>query len=595
MSPSGPRSSPGRRLAVNPVLLLILLGAVAFLVFGPTAIRQARNLRAAQDHLPTINRAIAEFRIQDLGVKASVYTGEGGSILIRGTVASAEDLSKLKRMVEATQPPVMVLFRVNLEDPDFRETSPEYESTSAIRQESPPTFPDRHEFASRMTRVTELMPAKEVEAILGRPDDIRSHHDPGGITTTRTREIWCYGTNGHLTFPTLGRVYIDDNGLAQYVYGQGAPPTAKGADEGALRALLRVIDRAPRISGWEYNPLRVIEVVNALQPLGKEKALEAIDEYLRVASHFHSDAASDGLFLVLRVLFEVPADPGYMPRMCLGMPAGDPEPDDRKLLPRYPLHIEGDIPLLLINGYLLGGVPEPVRDHVAYFRRKGTLRARPLSPSADPLGALERSRVAMALIHPPGDSWQDHHRGMVRNQLLHLVDTVYRIDKKGSGPAFDPGDGADGRWKKIEDEVSSLGIRWDSTKGRYTFKDGTSLPDRPVRIYRREIWKMDGLDKQATLVFERIDAGHVSVVLTREGKGRRPATNWSVRVFASKSKEKSLVEFPLKGRSGPDSDDSMDGSWSKGEGSDFEIPEGEEIQVELKVGGKTSLSPVYKP
>ena len=53
-------------------------------------------------------------------------------------------------------------------------------------------------------------------------------------------------------------------------------------------------------AGYHYNPLAVIRVVNALQPLGKDKALAALDEYLRVASDFHSPAR-EGVFLVLRV------------------------------------------------------------------------------------------------------------------------------------------------------------------------------------------------------------------------------------------------------------------------------------------------------
>jgi methylated-DNA-[protein]-cysteine S-methyltransferase len=43
-----------------------------------------------------------------------------------------------------------------------------------------------------------------------------------------------------------------------------------------------------------------------------EKGLAAIDEYLRIASHFHSDAR-EGLFLILRALFDVPVEPRGTP------------------------------------------------------------------------------------------------------------------------------------------------------------------------------------------------------------------------------------------------------------------------------------------
>ena len=76
-----------------------------------------------------------------------------------------------------------------------------------------------------MSKLKEGMSEAEVFALLGKPDDIRTHEDPGGISTTRTKEIWRYGTDGHLTFPTLGCVYLDTAGQVQYVYGgHGAPP-----------------------------------------------------------------------------------------------------------------------------------------------------------------------------------------------------------------------------------------------------------------------------------------------------------------------------------------------------------------------------------
>src|SRR5262249_41157779 len=151
-------------------------------------------------------------------------------------------------------------------------------------------------------------PARDVLALLGKPDDIRTQFDPGGIYPRTIKEVWCYGTNGHLTFPTLGCVSIDRKDTAKFFHGGYAepPPTALFA-EAELRELLRLIDRAPEFDGDRYDPLPVIQIVNALQPLGKEKALAALEEYLRVDSHYHS-GARQGLFLVLRVLFDVPED-----------------------------------------------------------------------------------------------------------------------------------------------------------------------------------------------------------------------------------------------------------------------------------------------
>src|SRR5207248_8563832 len=99
----------------------------------------------------------------------------------------------------------------------------------------------------------------------------------------------------------------DDESKVQYVYGgDGQPPDSRMFSEAELRPLLRLIDQAPAYHfGYAYDPLAVIRIVNVVQPLGEDKALAAIDEYLRVASYFHSRGRR-GVFLVLRVLFDVP-------------------------------------------------------------------------------------------------------------------------------------------------------------------------------------------------------------------------------------------------------------------------------------------------
>ena len=373
----------------------------------------------------------------------------------------------------------------------------------------------RRDFAAAMAKIKEGMPEKDILAILGKPDDTQTQYDGGGISTYRTKEVWRYGTNGHLTFPTLGCVYIDTDGKAQYIYGGlGQPPDPGLLPEAELLPLLRLIDQAPSYGlGYHYDPLAVIRIVNALQPLGKEKALTAIDEYLRVATHFHS-AAREGLFLVLRVLFEVPTDPGYMPKMGVGeeMPS---QPADAKRIPRFPILLEDDIPLLLVRGYNLGGEPERAERHVAYFRAKGTLRERRLTPANTPLGLLGRFTKTTGQLYD--DTALSDCKLLIANQLLHLLDSVYRREEE-RGLRFQPGNGFDNRWKTVMAEVEKLDIRWSAEKGRYTFKDGSHLPDQVRKLYRRDIWKLQGLNDEATLIIERTGNKQVSVCLQRSWK-----------------------------------------------------------------------------
>ena len=91
---------------------------------------------------------------------------------------------------------------------------------------------------------------------------------------------------------------------------------------------------------------------------------------------------------MLRTLFEVPNDPRYMPPMYVGAP-GPEAPDNPKLLPRFPIVIEGDIPFLVVRGISCGGsgIPE---SHVRFFREVRDLRAKPLVPTAEPLKCSTR-------------------------------------------------------------------------------------------------------------------------------------------------------------------------------------------------------------
>ncbi len=145
-----------------------------------------------------------------------------------------------------------------------------------------------------------------------------------------------------------------------------------------------LLERADNTSIENYNPNYVIQAVNALQPLGKEKALEQIESYLESRSR---GADAYGLFWVLRVLFEVPIEQDFPP-VLIGQPDISP-PADLRRLPRFPIVMIQDIPFLVVRRYDLGGLPESVEAHVAYFRVHGVLRQQPLFPPASMNGVAE--------------------------------------------------------------------------------------------------------------------------------------------------------------------------------------------------------------
>lgn len=63
-------------------------------------------------------------------------------------------------------------------------------------------------------------------------------------------------------------------------------------------------------------------------------------------------------------------------------------------LPLFPIVLIDDTPLRLASGHALGGEPEPLAAHIAYFWAQGTLRARPLQPVKPSSDVLERCQHA---------------------------------------------------------------------------------------------------------------------------------------------------------------------------------------------------------
>jgi hypothetical protein len=132
------------------------------------------------------------------------------------------------------------------------------------------------------------------------------------------------------------------------------------------------LQRASSSDFAAFDPTSVIEAVNALIPLGKTGALAALDKFIA-----GQDLARDphqGLFLVMRVLF----DAAPHPPLRLGGSRLQP-PDPATALPRFPIAMIDDVPLMLVDAYELGGLPEQLSTHLDYYREHGQLIA-PLNP-----------------------------------------------------------------------------------------------------------------------------------------------------------------------------------------------------------------------
>jgi hypothetical protein len=370
--------------------------------------------------------------------------------------------------------------------------------------ESP--FRNRAKFAGQLGEIQVGMSRWQVGTMLGTPDDIwygnevNASHDVG--LNRPGSEVWAYGGNGHLTFPTLGKVSFDKAGKVVEVVGQSERPVSDALPaESATRRILRLIDGLKGY-GDGNDPLRVIQVVNALQPLGKTGALAMIDEYLRASDPIGSDGGREGLFVVVRCLFDVPKPPGYLPPMLVGAPrpAGPQAP---RRSPRFPVVLYRDIPFVGISGYMLAGEAEPLESHLRTYCEHGTIRARPLRPPDNPLAVIDG-----LVATPEWPDWggeKDWGKAIAREQALRLVDSVYRTDDANMDSALE-GRATSGvaRWRADVAKFQSLGAHWDPTHNIYVRVDGTSLAPRPEPYTYPRTW------------LARTSAGLVKVELQRQ-------------------------------------------------------------------------------
>jgi hypothetical protein len=464
------------------------------------------------------------------------------------------------------------------------------------------------------------MPEADVLVLLGRPDDVSTQKD-WNFRLANALEIWRYGASGHMRPATLGQLSINRNHRVQYASGGGIAPPDGMFDELQLRQILEALDELPAVDELGYNPRPVIRAVNLLQPLGKQKALAAIDEFLRVSFWFTARGSQEGLFLVLRTLFEVPTEKtafphdrvesphGCMPPMLIGVANLD-EPTDMKLLPRYPIVIEDDIPFLICTRIAGGGMPQHPASHVAYFRKYGTLRKKPLAPTTKPFDAVGAvAKFRRWYFQSKSDEFltykEEDLRTLLGNQALRLLDTVrpYDSDEEGfhlsQACECERKKADDEANRKIVEEASKLAIRWDSHDSKYTFLDGTSLTPPDPNRYQCELWKpvVPGLEIEFNI--KRDSRSYLGLGLEQVYEIGKPGPRANVRVLNPKARNQTLCEFKL---GEPPHDPGAEPlgvppgtRGSRETGMRIRLAEGNEIQLELTVGKQVLRSPVFRP
>ena len=438
-----------------------------------------------------------------------------------------------------------------------------------------PVSRERHAFAAALASIRPGTSERRVVRLLGPPDDVRTEYDPGGVSSWGAAKVLRYGVSGHLACATLGQVYLDQRGrVLGAAGGQGSPPSPRIIGEAELVRLLRLLGEVrPYDSDDYFDPLALIRAVNALHAAGREKALAAIGEHLRIISHTDRMRRGKEMFLVLRTLFEVPREAGSMPPMHVGVPS-QPEPADPRDSPRFPLLLIDDLPVLEVSGYSIIGRAEGPEAHLAWLREHGILRAAPLHPTDDPLAALDRLVAKYADDRMLPASFV--------NQLLTLLRSVYRVERGSSGLWFSPEADFAAAWAPLRARLAMLDLRWDSPTERYVRRDGTALPEEVAPVYRRILWPFSlRWWHPGRVDLERFTPRFVRV------ESHAPVRSMKVIV-----RHTSGAVLPrLHGNRAHFADDPP----LTVDVQTIELAEGESVRIEVKSDGRTATSPDLRP
>lgn len=427
--------------------------------------------------------------------------------------------------------------------------------TNGSRAEAnPPAIAAEHnrmQFAEAMRQINAGMSPDEVRRILGEPDDVVTDVDLPPNQWSSPFVNWNYGTSGHNTFPMLGTITFDDDGVVlpysseadeedDYKRPALLPPPIDLINEFELRHLLEKIHTA--VNGFEsfapYDPLRIIQAVNALQAAGTTKAIASIREYVRIRSGEWGWNNVFGLECVLKATFDTGGAIAEPPGLWT-------EVDDLITAPQHPLLIMDGIPFLIGRQGGATGAPMPPEDIVLFFEKFGQIRSSPLVPPDRPVEALQKL-IAFELA----DSQEPtaHDVNQIREEFLPQIRMLIRsanpleLDENGVPMpwAFDC---EDVEAPRVQREIEELDIRWNANLQNYVRGDGTFVCDEAPLNRARIYWRPASLTLfKGRITLKRSSPAYAWVDLEWEQSAEDDESQFIVQ-FASNNTP--LLEFQI--------------------------------------------------
>ena len=298
----------------------------------------------------------------------------------------------------------------------------------------------------------------KVKRLLGPPDDIWPPNDSSKYVTYGDA-AWCYGTNGHHTFPTLGLVMFRGGKVLYKIGAEDSPPPEEVIGEEELKQALRQLsqDESGRNFPDSYipGPERLLASANMLIAKGQTKALAILKEYDRIS------VVNDAwLFWLVRVAFISKAPGGVFPIPQIGW-IDPPPPSVLADWPTYPIYMVDDIPVNFLRSTTSGGVPEPFGRYLEMNESNWSLRSETLRPPNDPF--LAYSDVLSSAKWPFAK--QGYEADYVLGEILWLVRSSYHSTHFPMGNDAESIHMVDNRnFEKYHEEYLALGCHWDANR-----------------------------------------------------------------------------------------------------------------------------------